>query len=879
MSDGGLVNVKWVMRFLGLALLPAFLWLPTTAQALPERFTDTSVISGLNIPTSVAFAPDGRVFVGEKRGVIEVFDGLDDPTPTMFADLRTQTYNIGDRGLMSLALDPDFPERPYVYIAYVYDAEIGGTAPKWGSPNQNSDPCPTPPGPTEDGCVASGRLSRLTADGDTMSTEKVLINDWCQQFWTHSMGDIAFGADGSLYVTAGDGASYGGADYGQRGIPLNPCGDPPVGVGGSQTPPTAEGGALRSQDYRTTGDPLGLDGSLIHVDPDTGRPIPDMPNGTNQSTLNQGRIAAYGFRNPFRIAARPGTNEIWIGDVGWSKWEEINRVRSDSVPDFGWPCYEGTTLKPAGYFNLGLNICNDLYADGTARAPYYTFEHGQPLTPGDDCELDNGSAISGMEFYPPQAGTAQFPTRYDDGLFFTDYARQCIWFMKAGSDGLPDPNQVEFFDRLDVGAVDLELGPDGALYYPSTTYDTNPTGEIRRIAYEQENRAPVAEATATPDRGTAPLHVVLDASGSSDPDPGDELTYAWDLDGDGEFDDSDQATLEQDYDQPGTYRPKVQVSDPDGASSRATLQVQVGSPPVPSIDMPAAGQQIPVNATFDFAGSATDSQDGTLPASALDWSVVLNHCVPGGGCHQHPIQTFEGVAGGELAMPSHEDAYYLTLTLSARDSDGLSASTSIDIQPAANQAPVPTIQIGPGADGFSAGEQIGFSGSATDREDGNVPASGLSWRLIDQGCAQEPCPEWPVDLNGPGNAGDLTAPTDPFTDGLRLELTATDAGGTSTTTSRAINPLLCKLTLSSRRDGARMTAAGVKGKAPLKLSVLRSSAVLISTPAKQGAKGYGRHSKLTWRSWSDLGGRVHYVTPEESQTTTARYKLLRQKRR
>lgn len=114
-----------------------------------------------------------------------------------------------------------------------------------------------PPGATVDGCVASGRLARLTVNTDTntMSSQQVLINDWCQQFWSHSIGGIGFGADGSLYMSAGDAASYSEADYGQRGYPdVNPCGDPPGGVGAVLTPPTTEGGSLRSQDYETTGD-------------------------------------------------------------------------------------------------------------------------------------------------------------------------------------------------------------------------------------------------------------------------------------------------------------------------------------------------------------------------------------------------------------------------------------------------------------------------------------------------------------------------------------------------------------------------------------------------------------------------------------------------
>ena len=219
---------------------------------LPAGFQDQAVITGLDHPTVIQFAPNGWIFVAEKSGLIKVFDSLTDTTPTIFADLRTQVHDYSDRGLLGMAVPPNFPTNPYVYVLYAYNAPIGGTAPVWG------DACPTPPGPNTDGCVISGRLSRLEASGQVMiGAEQPLINDWCQQFPSHSTGSLAFGADGALYVSAGDGASFGFADYGQAGgsagspTQRNPCGDPPGGFGGVQTPPAAEGGALRSQDVRT----------------------------------------------------------------------------------------------------------------------------------------------------------------------------------------------------------------------------------------------------------------------------------------------------------------------------------------------------------------------------------------------------------------------------------------------------------------------------------------------------------------------------------------------------------------------------------------------------------------------------------------------------
>ena len=99
------------------------------AAALPQGFTDTSVFTGLTNPTGVRFASDGRIFVTEKSGLLVVYDSLTDTTPTVVADLRTQVDDYWDRGLLGLALDPNFPTSPYVYLMYTADTPPGGTAP------------------------------------------------------------------------------------------------------------------------------------------------------------------------------------------------------------------------------------------------------------------------------------------------------------------------------------------------------------------------------------------------------------------------------------------------------------------------------------------------------------------------------------------------------------------------------------------------------------------------------------------------------------------------------------------------------------------------------------------------------------------------------
>jgi glucose/arabinose dehydrogenase len=642
-----------------------------SAQALPTGFQETTAFSGLTQPTVVRFAPNGSVLVAEKSGLIKRFSGLGDTTPDIVADLRVATYNFWDRGLLGMALDPNFASNNRVYVLYTFDAPIGGTAPRWGSAsNPTNDPCPNPPGANDDGCVVSGRLSRLTLNGTPNPTETVLIGDWCQQFPSHSIGSLEFDSAGSLYASAGDGASFGFADWGQNGNPLNPCGDPPGGVGGTQAPPTAQGGVLRSQDLQTAGDPVTLDGSVIRVDPATGQGLPSNPNGSSPDA-NTRRIIAEGLRNPFRFTISPN-NELWIGDVGWGDWEELDRapLAPSSVVNFGWPCYEGVG-RQGGYDAANLNICESLYGIGGAvQGPYFSYSHSARVVPGETCPVGS-SSLAGLDFY--QGGP--FPAAYDNALFFADYSRDCIWVMQAGPGGAPNPATVSTFVPGAANPTFIQEGPDGALYY--TDFDG---GRVQRIRYSSGNQAPTAVAHAAPTSGAAPLTVHFDGSASSDPDPGDTLDYAWDLDGDGAYDDSNAASPSRTYTQPETVQVGLRVTDDAGATDTHSVRIDVGNdPPVPTIDTPTSALLWRANQAVAFSGHASDPQQGTLPPSALDWQLILYHCPS--NCHQHPLDAFSGIGSGRFTAPDHEYPSYLVLRLTATDAQGLAATTSVTLNP------------------------------------------------------------------------------------------------------------------------------------------------------------------------------------------------------
>jgi PKD repeat protein len=667
----------------------------TAAADPPAGFNDTTVFSGHHEPTTVQFAPDGKVFVTEKSGLVWRHDSINDPVQHLVADLRTQVYNFWDKGLVGLAIDPHWgPSRPYLYVQYSFDHALGDPdpGPRWGTPGASNDSCPTPPGATQDGCVVSGRISKLVLDGTAGGavSEQVLVEDWCSQFPSHSVGTIAFAGDGTLYAGGGDGADFNSVDYGQAGgspgssVPANPCGDPPGGIGTILSAPSAQGGSLRSQAERlkahesTTGK-VTLDGTIIRIDPDTGAGVAGNPLfSTPGADANERRMVAFGLRNPFRFGFKAGTNDLWIGDVGWDTTEEIDHLPVFSgLPNYGWPCYEGFD-RQSGYEAAGLSACTDLYNAGAAavRPPHFTYSHLDEVVQGDGCGT-GPSAVTGVTYYNTTPGTP-FPAQYNGALFFTDYVRNCIWVMHPGANGQPDPGNVDLFDHLGSGAVDLVESNTGALWYVNID-----SGEIHRISFTGgANSPPVARFTSTPASGPAPLTVSFDASSSTDPD-GDALTYAWDLNGDGVYGDDTGVTSSMTY-AAGSHVVRLQVTDSNGASSTVAHTVVSGtSAPIATILTPSPTLTWRVGQAINFSGSAVNSQGAGLPASSLSWLIRLLTCDDAGAnCVQRSSQPFNGVASGSMPAPdwSGEGNTLLEIRLTATNG-GLSDVDTVRLNP------------------------------------------------------------------------------------------------------------------------------------------------------------------------------------------------------
>jgi glucose/arabinose dehydrogenase len=576
--------------------------LPSTGQTLTDSqfAVDTVVSLPPFTPVGIRFAPDGRMFVWQKSGIVRIYkDGALLPTP--FLDISDHVNNDHDRGMLGLALDPAFDANGYLYLSYVYE---GG-----GNPNDT--------GPK------TGRVTRVRADPanpDQMlsGSETVLLGTIatppcssspagsdCIGFDSdsHSAGTLRFATDGTLFISLGDGAGYTQAD------PL----------------------ALRAQSLDS------LNGKILRINPDGSAP-PDNPfyDGTSS---NRSKVYSYGLRNPFRFALEPTSGEPVMGDVGWSSFEEVDFGRGKN---FGWPCYEGEVQR-SEYAAIS-QLCEAMPASAVTFGAY-TYDHAV------------GQTVIGGVVYDALI----YPAAYQGRYFFADYSADWLYYGQLDASGVLQ--NVQLFGTSMGGLVDLELGPDGSLYYAAFN-----VGEVRRIRYTLA--APNAVASAKPASGLPPLFVQFSSVGSTSPD-GTPLSYSWNF-GDGTT--STAANPTHTYTTTGVvaYNPQLTVTTTSGARAEASTRVVVGSrPPTASITSPADGVVVHVGDTVSFTGTGSDPEDGILADTSFFWQVLLHH-----DNHVHVESTVSGRSGSFAVQDHGTGTFYYELVLTVTDSSGLAASAS-----------------------------------------------------------------------------------------------------------------------------------------------------------------------------------------------------------
>lgn len=616
-----------------------------------ERFIEETVLQGLPIATSIAFAPDSRLYLGLKEGIVRVVrNGTLLATP--FININTIVNKSTDRGLLGIAVDPQFPSRPFVYISYVYDppgftadtkdprvirivrytadAAQGYNVALPGSEEiilgKNSTPEHIAPPTAADNIPNPERASCMS--GLTMAGSP--IEDCIPaDSLSHTAGTLLFGADGALYASFGDGSNY---DY----------------------PSTL---AFRAQSADA------MSGRVVRVDPNTGQGLPGNPfYDDNNPGSNRSRLWSLGFRNPFRITINPSNGEVFAGDVGTSYYEEINQGKGGN---FGWPCYEGGFIDRAqqeGQATINerqvgfkkapttLDFCNAIYAQGAAivKAPLFTYRH-----PYDATGKDLGSSVTGIAFY---TGVG-YPQKYRGALFYADYARKFLRYLTFDERGVPTTHDFAKEVGTNYGAIQLIIGPDTNLYAVFLDLKTR-TSEIRRFrAIEGLNNPPSVKIAATPTAGNIPLVVEFSSTGTGDVD-GQGLEYSWNF-GDGGT--STEANPTHVFTKVGTYEVSLtakETTEPFASSTRK-LTIRTGvTPPIAFIDEPSTDLRYEIGKTVRFSGH-TEPSTGV----SMSWAVLQRH-----NQHEHLVTEVLAQAGS-FVPEEHCDncAYELCLMVTGTD--------------------------------------------------------------------------------------------------------------------------------------------------------------------------------------------------------------------
>jgi glucose/arabinose dehydrogenase len=381
-----------------------------------------------------------------------------------------------------------------------------------------------------------------------------------------------------------------------------------------------------------------LFGKILRIGKDGTIP-PTNPFYTATSGSNRA-IWALGLRNPYTFAFNPASAAMFINDVGQSSWEEIDEGVAGA--NYGWPLTEGPTSDPR------------------YRSPRYAYHHSSGAL--------TGCAITGGTFYSPSASA--FPSEYNGRYFFADYCSGWIAWLD------PATGNVQVFATGGDAIVDLRADGAGVLYYLARGDGGAGAGGVYAITFDNAPPGIVTHPASVTVAVGATATFTVAASGTG------PLSYQWQRNTvaiPGATGSSYTTPPAQTSDSGASFRVVVRNQFGTITSNAATLIVGGNAAPIATITQPAAGTLYTAGATVNIAGTGTDPEDGTLPASAFSWRLDFHH-----DTHVHPFLSGSGASAGSFVVPitGHtESNVWYRIHLEVRDSAGQTSSVFRDLLP------------------------------------------------------------------------------------------------------------------------------------------------------------------------------------------------------
>ncbi len=640
----------------------------TAPTAPTEDFQKVTLNDTPGEPIDLVVLPDSRVLHTTRNGEVWLNDP-DSGLNTLAA--RLDVYEHDEEGLQSIAVDPGFNgfTNRWVYLYYAPALDTPEDDPATPDVNEGDAPITGDP---EDFEPFEGvtRLSRFELDGDTLdleSEQQILDVDADRGVCCHVGGDIAFDSRGDLYLATGDDTN-----------PFESGGYTPIDERDGRNP------AFDAQ--RTAANTDDLRGKVlrIRVGRDGSYTIPRgnlFAPGTPQT---RPEIYLMGLRNPFRIEIDRKTDNLFVGDyspdagnpdpergpAGHGKW-----FVAEAPGNHGWPyCvtpelpyidYDFATETSGEAFDCAAPVNESPHNTGLTELP--PVEQPDVWYPGSESaefpELGTGGVapMAGPVYdYNPWTAIGRhpvaWPREYEGFPLFYEWTRHYIKGFPLDDSGelagiediLPG---MEFF-----GVIDMEFGPDGALYvleYGEGYFAENDAAQLARVDYigPRGNHSPVPVASADVTSGDAPLTVQFSSEGTEDAE-GDRLRYAWDFDSDGRVD-SREANPEFTYEDNGLYRASLQVTDQGGRhrgrSASAEVEISVGNDrPVVTFVTPQDGQEFSFGDEVAFEVEVTDDQP--VDCARVTVTYILGH-----DTHGHPQTSATGCSG--TIQTSHPEGH------------------------------------------------------------------------------------------------------------------------------------------------------------------------------------------------------------------------------